>query len=235
MIVLPMFLLMGVLAGDCGIAEGAYFAVSKWAGKVRGSLLYATVVANALFGACSGSGASASAVFTKIALPEIKRYGYDLSLSLGAIAGASGLALIIPPSIGIVFFCLLTNVSIGRRTSSRYFTGYNDGNAHVSSHNRDRNFKAVFDACFRRWGELEKQVFIANKGLAYSIPLCIGDRWDVCWSFSSFCRRAIGAAGVILYGLAFRVHYERWAIVSGTRLYYLEIFFLFLVAMCSLE
>lgn len=112
--VVPLFLLMGVLAGASGAAEGAYSAVSKWAGGLRGGLLVATVGAAALFGACSGSPTASSAVFCKISLPELDRYKYDKRLSMGCIAIAGTLAALIPPSIAIIIICILVDLSIGK-------------------------------------------------------------------------------------------------------------------------
>ena len=111
--VLPLFTLVGMLAGETGIAKGAYDAAKAWLSKLRGGLLYTTVLANAIFGACSGIGTAGSIIFSKIALPELESNGYDRRLSLGCICGASSLAALIPPSIPIVMYCLLTNYSIG--------------------------------------------------------------------------------------------------------------------------
>ena len=112
--VVPMFILMGILAAESGIAEEAYYAVSKWFSWIRGGPLMATVGAAALFGACSGASLASAAVFTKIALPELEKYGYDKNLSMGCMAASGGLSSLIPPSIPIIIFCVLTQVSIGK-------------------------------------------------------------------------------------------------------------------------
>ena len=111
--VVPLFTIVGVLAGDTGIATNAYDCMHSWLGKRRGGLLYATVCANALFGACSGISAAGSIVFSKIAVPELKKHKYDESLSLGCVASASALSSLIPPSIPIIMTCILTDTSIG--------------------------------------------------------------------------------------------------------------------------
>ncbi len=112
--VVPMFILMGILAGETGIAEGAYNAASKWFAKTRGGVLMATIGANALFGACSGISLASSVIFAKIALPELVKYGYDKRISMACIATAGVLAALIPPSIPILIFCILVNISIGK-------------------------------------------------------------------------------------------------------------------------
>lgn len=111
--VLPLFMLVGSLAGETGIAQGAFDAMHKWLGRVRGGLLYALVGANAVFGACSGISVAGNVVFCKIAMPELEKHKYDRRLSLGAIVGAGSLSSLIPPSVPIIIFCLMTDLSIG--------------------------------------------------------------------------------------------------------------------------
>lgn len=111
--VLPLFMLVGTLAGVTGIAQGAFDALQKWLGRVKGGLLYTVIGANAAFGACSGISVAGNVVFGKIAMPELERNGYDRKLSLGTITGAGALSSLIPPSVPIIMWCLVTDVSIG--------------------------------------------------------------------------------------------------------------------------
>ncbi|WP_288774933.1 TRAP transporter large permease [uncultured Eubacterium sp.] len=111
--VLPLFVLVGTLAGVTGIAQGAFNAMQNWLGRFKGGLLYALVASNAVFGACSGISIAGNVVFGKIAMPELERHKYDRKLSLGAIVGAGSLSSLIPPSVPIIMWCLLTNLSIG--------------------------------------------------------------------------------------------------------------------------
>ena len=112
--ILPLFLLMGVLAADSGMAEGAYTAIAKWVPNVRGSILMVTVGANAMFGAVSGSPPAAAIIFAKLALPEVEKFGYDKKLSLATMAAAGILVVLIPPSTGTIVLAILTNISIGK-------------------------------------------------------------------------------------------------------------------------
>lgn len=112
--VVPMFMVMGILAGESGIAEGAYIAMKKWVSRMRGGLLMATVISNAIFGAVSGVTLASNAIFAKIALPELNKYGYNRSISSGCIASASVLSVLIPPSVPIVIYSILTDLSIGK-------------------------------------------------------------------------------------------------------------------------
>lgn len=111
--VLPLFMLVGSLASITGIAQGAFDAMHKWLGRVRGGLLYTVVCSNALFGACSGISVAGNVVFGRLAVPELERQGYDRSLSYGTVTGAGVLSSLIPPSIPIIMWCLITNMSIG--------------------------------------------------------------------------------------------------------------------------
>lgn len=111
--VVPLFMIVGVLAGETGIASSAYNGARAWVGKYRGGLLYTTIVSNALFGACSGISVASNAVFCKIAAPELRKAKYDDSLSLGCISAAGSLSSLIPPSIPIITVCILSNLSIG--------------------------------------------------------------------------------------------------------------------------
>jgi tripartite ATP-independent transporter DctM subunit len=112
--VVPLFILMSVLAADCGIADAAYEAASKWFGRMRGGMLIGTVVSSAIFGAACGQFLAAAAVFAKTALPQLDKYKYNRSLSTGCIATSGTLAVLIPPSVPIIIFCILLDVSIGR-------------------------------------------------------------------------------------------------------------------------
>jgi len=114
MSVLPLFMIMGVFAGLCGFASDAYDAGAAWLGKMRGGLSISTVVANALFGAACGSTVAAIAIFAKFSLPEMKKQGYNPTFATASIASAGALAMLIPPSVLMIFYGILTEQSIGR-------------------------------------------------------------------------------------------------------------------------
>lgn len=121
--VIPLFMVMGTLCAKTGIAEGAFNAARKWLGGKKGGLLDTVVVANMIFGACSGSSSAGNVVFSRIAYPELKRQGYDRGLSLSTIAGTGTLSVLIPPSMPIITFCLITNVSVGAALMTGLATG----------------------------------------------------------------------------------------------------------------
>lgn len=115
--VLPMFMLVGALAGETGIAEGAFDAMKAWLGRVKGGLLFAVVGSNAVFGACSGSSIAGNIVFGKLAMPELTKAGYDEKYSMGCVAASGALSTLIPPSMGIIMFCLIAPMSLSVGTA----------------------------------------------------------------------------------------------------------------------
>lgn len=112
--VIPLFILMGSFATVSGITTELFRMAYVWLGKLRGGLAMATVLSSAAFGAASGSTIVNAAVFTRMAMPEMARFGYDVRLSSGCIAAAGTLAALIPPSILMVIFAVITEQSIGK-------------------------------------------------------------------------------------------------------------------------
>jgi tripartite ATP-independent transporter DctM subunit len=111
---LPLFLLMGYIAYHADLARDSYEAAKAWFGKVPGGLAVGTVYGCAIFGACSGSSLATCAVFSKISVPEMIRSGYSRKLSLGVVAAGGGLDVLIPPSIIMVVYGVMTETSIGK-------------------------------------------------------------------------------------------------------------------------
>jgi len=111
---IPTFVAMGIIFGKSGFAANLFRTADIWLANIRGGLYMAVIVASAGFGAINGSTIVGSALFTKIALPEMIRLGYDRSASAGCIVGAGTFSAMIPPSITMVLYGLLTDVSIGK-------------------------------------------------------------------------------------------------------------------------
>ena len=111
---LPLFLLMGYLAFYADLATDSYEAAKAWFGRVPGGLAVGTVYACAIFGACSGSSLATCAVFSKMSVPEMIKAGYNRKLSLGVVAAGGGLDVLIPPSIIMVVYGVMTETSIGK-------------------------------------------------------------------------------------------------------------------------
>jgi C4-dicarboxylate transporter, DctM subunit len=112
--VIPLFLLMGEFCFHANISDDLYIAAHKIMGKVRGGLAIATIGACAAFSAVSGSSVATAATMSKVALPEMKRYGYDMALATGTLAAGGTLGILIPPSVVLVTYGILTSQSIGK-------------------------------------------------------------------------------------------------------------------------
>ncbi|MFN0182353.1 MAG: TRAP transporter large permease [Aquabacterium sp.] len=112
MSVLPMFILMGLFVHKADISGELYDAANAWLGHLKGGLAHATVLACALFAAISGSSIATAATMTKVAIPPMRRLGYHDRLSTGAVASAGVLGVLIPPSVPLVIFGLLTETDI---------------------------------------------------------------------------------------------------------------------------
>ena len=112
--VLPLFVLMGVLAEASGITTEVFRTADLWLRRLKGGLYQAVIVGSAAFAAISGSTTVNALVFSRIAFPKMVGLGYSKSLSLGAIAGAGSFAAMIPPSITMVIYAIMTEQSVGQ-------------------------------------------------------------------------------------------------------------------------
>jgi len=111
-IVIPMFVLMGEFAGESGIVKDIFTFFRTWLGKTRGSLGTITILTSALFSFATGSSLAATAVIGKLALPELLKSNYEEKLSLGCVVAGGTLGNLIPPSIGLILFGIVTEVPI---------------------------------------------------------------------------------------------------------------------------
>jgi tripartite ATP-independent transporter DctM subunit len=121
--VIPLFVLMGNFASSSGLARDFYAAAYAWIGHRRGGLASATVLACAGFAAVSGSSVASAATMGKVALPEMRRYGYDPRLATGVVAAGGTLGILIPPSTAMIVYALLTEQSIGKLFLAGFLPG----------------------------------------------------------------------------------------------------------------
>ncbi|MFH0782152.1 MAG: TRAP transporter large permease [Pseudomonadota bacterium] len=112
--VIPLFILMGSFAFMSGMSEDLYLAVHTIFGNLRGGLAMATVAACACFAAISGSSLATAATLGKVAMPEMRKYKYDDALATGAIAAGGCIGILIPPSVILLIYGILTEQSIGK-------------------------------------------------------------------------------------------------------------------------
>jgi len=114
MMALPLFILMGEILVRSRISESLFKGLAPWMSFLPGRLLHVNIIASSLFSAVSGSSAATTATVGKIALPELLKRGYSRSLSIGSLAGAGTLGFLIPPSMMMIVYGIVAEVSIGR-------------------------------------------------------------------------------------------------------------------------
>ncbi len=114
LVVIPLFLLMGQFATHGGLSRALFRCVSAFVGHRKGGLAIAAVGACAGFGAICGSSLATAATMGQVALPELRRFGYSGALSTGALAAGGTLGIMIPPSVPLVIYAILTQESIGK-------------------------------------------------------------------------------------------------------------------------
>ncbi|WP_342066668.1 TRAP transporter large permease [Achromobacter kerstersii] len=112
LVAIPLYVLMGELLVSSGVAGQMYGAVSKWVSWLPGGLMNANIGASALFSATSGSSVATAATISTLALPEQRKAGYNAPLFLGSIAAGGTLGILIPPSINMIVYALIANVSV---------------------------------------------------------------------------------------------------------------------------
>ncbi|MFC1980962.1 TRAP transporter large permease [Chloroflexota bacterium] len=112
--VVPLFILLGHFASASGLAEDLFKTANKWVGGLPGGLVQGTILGATALGAVSGSGVASCAMVSKVTIPEMLRHGVDRKLAYGAVASAGTIAALIPPSVLMVIFGIVTETSIGR-------------------------------------------------------------------------------------------------------------------------
>ncbi len=111
--VVPLFALMGLLISEAGVGRDIYDVSNYIFRKLKGGLGIATVVANAIFASITGSSIASASVFTKVSIPEMKRFGYNPRFTVGVVAGSSVLGMLIPPSVMLILYAIITEQSVG--------------------------------------------------------------------------------------------------------------------------
>jgi tripartite ATP-independent transporter DctM subunit len=199
----PFFVLLGYFCLHSRIGEDLYILVYRWIGHIRGGLAIATTTACTGFAAIVGDSISSIATMTSVAMPQMKKFGYDDRLSTGAIAGGSIIGPIIPPSIPFIVYGLITGVSVGKLFIAGIIPGLLLGLA--------------FAAAIAIWCRINPKVGPAGertewrpriKSLSASAPililffLVIGGIYGGIFSPSE--GGAMGAVGALLIGLVMR-------------------------------
>ena len=121
--VLPLFIIMGALFAHSRMADDLFNASQAMIGHFNGGLSIATIVACGGFSAVSGSSLACAATMTKVSMPIMKRYNYDEGFAAGTIAAGSTLDILIPPSITMVVYCILTDTDLGKLMMAGFLPG----------------------------------------------------------------------------------------------------------------
>ena len=121
--VLPMFIIIGFLAFHAGLTEALFDAARKWLGWVPGGLAVATVMAATGFAAVSGASTATAAVFSRVAIPDMLKAGYDKRLAAGVVAAGGTLATLIPPSAILVIYAIIVEESVGALLVAGFIPG----------------------------------------------------------------------------------------------------------------
>lgn len=109
----PLFAMMGFIVSKAGLGKDIYEVANHMFYKVAGGLGIATVAANAVFASITGSSIASASVFTRISVPEMRRFGYTARFSVGVVAGSSVLGMLIPPSALLIIYAIVTEQSVG--------------------------------------------------------------------------------------------------------------------------
>lgn len=112
LLTIPMFVLMAEFTGMSGISSNLFRAVTVWAGRLKGGLGISTVITGALFGAVSGSSTAAAATLARTSIPAMLEHDYDRRSAAGIVAMAGTIAMLIPPSVALIFYGLLSGANI---------------------------------------------------------------------------------------------------------------------------
>lgn len=112
LVTIPLFILMGEYMRVSGLTSDIFYVADRFLSHIRGGLAFTTIIANGIFAVLSGSTVAASAAISRIAVPEMRKYGYDDRLSVGTVSAAGTFASLMPPSIPLIVYGILTETSI---------------------------------------------------------------------------------------------------------------------------
>jgi tripartite ATP-independent transporter DctM subunit len=198
--VIPFFILMGEICFHSGLSEKLYRAAYKWVGSLRGGLSMASVLACGAFSAVSGSSLATAATMGTVSLPEMKRYKYSESLATGSIAAGGTLGILIPPSVILIIYGVLVEVSI----ADLFFAGIVPGLIMI----------LYYVITIHIWSRLDPAVGPPGPKASFGEKVrSLRDTWEVLCLFILIMggiygglftpteAGAIGAAGALLFGL----------------------------------
>lgn len=231
--VVPVFVLMGFIVAESGLGRDAFDVANAMFKRIKGGLGVGTIAANTIFAAITGISIASAAVFTKIAVPELRRHGYGTRFSVGVVAGSSVLGMLIPPSLLLILYGLLTEQSIG----DLFLAGLGPGLVLALMFGLGTIALAVFAPGFvghrlsADSAALSAQEILA-KGLPLALLIALVLGGIYAGFFTPVEAGAIGTAGAFLIGVAKRrLSLEGlWRVLSQTGMITAAICFLLIAA-----
>lgn len=203
----PLFVLMGFMVMAAGIGRDSYVVAERLFGRLRGGIGQATVVGNAIFSAVTGVSIAAVVMFTRMAVPEMLRRGYPPRLAVGVVAGSAMLGMLIPPSVLMIIYAVITETSIGDMYNAGLLPGVILSVAFMVTiwlvAGRHPGMQAAAEAVRRESGDLgQADLWRMLLPIGLLMLLVLGGMYDG-W-FTATEAGAVGAAGATLIALARR-------------------------------
>ncbi|SMX30069.1 Sialic acid TRAP transporter permease protein SiaT [Pelagimonas phthalicica] len=200
--VVPVFVLMGFLVSESGMGRDAFDVANAMFKRIKGGLGVGTIAANTIFAAITGISIASAAVFTKIAVPELRRHGYETRFSVGVVAGSSVLGMLIPPSLLLILYGLLTEQSIG----DLFLAGLGPGLVLAVLFGLGTILMAIYSPGFvgrnlGDSGETYSGTDLLNKGLPIVVLIGLVLGGIYAGFFTPVEAGAIGTAGAFLIGI----------------------------------
>jgi tripartite ATP-independent transporter DctM subunit len=217
----PLFVLMGFMVMAAGIGRDSYIVAERMFGRFRGGIGQATVVGNAVFSAVTGVSIAAVVMFTRMAVPEMLRRGYPHKLAVGVVAGSAMLGMLIPPSVLMIIYAVITETSIGDMYTAGIVPGIILSVAFMATiwvvAGKHPGMAAAAEAVRRESGDLThgsllRMIF----PIVLLVVLVLGGMYA--GLFTATEAGAVGAAGATLIALARRALTPRsfWQILIDT-------------------
>lgn len=232
--VVPLFVLMGYIVSVSGMGRDAFDVANHLFRRLKGGLGIGTVGANAIFAAITGISIASAAVFTRIAVPEMMRHGYSARFSVGVVAGSSVLGMLIPPSLLLILYGLLTEQSVGDLFIAGVLPGVVlallfGGGIWLTAHLNPSGLGSMRDADDMPVLS-QRELLVKGLPLALLIGLVLGGLYA--GFFTPIEAGAVGCLGAIVIGLARRSLSWRdfWQVLNDTGLVTASICFLIIAA-----
>jgi tripartite ATP-independent transporter DctM subunit len=187
--VIPLFVIMGLFVSATGMGRDTFDVAALVLRRIRGGLGMATVAANAVFAACTGTSIASASIFTKVAVPEMIRHGHTTRFSVGVVAGSSVLGMLIPPSLLMIIFGVIANTSIGDLFISGIIPGI--------------LLSVAFCVAILLLAYFREEFVLSNPGAHrdYRGPLDGAPLWLVIWKFLPICVLIAAVLGGIYGGV----------------------------------